>query len=187
MKLLISIAFFFSVISSVGAVHINQALCDTIFHINGDTMSVRIYKYSNEEVLYKFCDEYNRPVRKITAEFIYKINISETGRVKKYNKSAKELARENKKRNKKRSKREKITRAILMGALLGGIIGSILSVILLSLLPANPYISIALTFATVFILAFNTKIKEYRVLSIIASVIAFFIGILILNIFRSFL
>ncbi len=168
-------------------IHVQSTVCDTIYHINGDTLSVRIYKYNNEEVLYKFCDEYNRPVRKITAEFIYKIQISETGRVKKYNKSAREIERENKKKSKKRSKSQKIQRAIIMGVLVGGIIGSILSVILLSLLPANPYISLALTLATVFIVAFNTKVKEYRILTIISSIIAFGLGIFILNLFRSFL
>lgn len=187
MRIFLAFVFLFVLLSSVKAVNVHTTSCDTIYHINGDTLSVRIYKYNDQEVLYKFCNEFNRPVRKINAEFIYKIKITETGRIKKYNKSAKELAREQKRQKKKTTKRQKIIKATVMGALVGGIIGSILSVVLLSILPANPYISIALTFATIFILAFNTKIKEYKILTIISAVIAYFIGLVILNIFRSFI
>lgn len=187
MRILITFVFLCFILSSVKAVNTHFVDCDTIYHINGDTLSVRVYKYTDTEVLYKYCNEFNRPVRTIKAEFIYKIRITETGRTKKYNKSAKEIERAKKKEDKKTSKRKKIMKAIVMSALFGGIIGSILAVILLSLLPANPYISIALTFATVFILAFNTKVKEYRILSIITSVLAFFVGLFILNLFRSFI
>ena len=187
LRLLIAFFLLISALQQGKSVNSYPVECDTLFHINGDTIAVRIYKYNSSEVLYKLCDEYNRPVRRIKGDLLYKIYILSEAKSKKYSPSRKEMERRAQKKYKKDSDKRDKSRAFWLGGLAGGIVGSIMANILSSLYPTNFIITTAVSLFTALLIAFSAKVKKYRWIAVVSAGLFFLVGLVLINLFNRFL